>query len=103
MEPLGGAPGTLYVSERHYSRRAQERRVPLGDRPEGIPIAVHEPHIAPTKPGEKSYAQMVEVMTDHNNPALSEIVQCYINSIPLPWKGTGGVLIQCCMIPTTLA
>ena len=34
--------------------------------------------IVPTKPGEKSYAQLVEVLTDHNNPVPSEIVQCYI-------------------------
>ena len=33
--------------------------------------------IAPTKPGEKVYAELVKVLTDHHNPAPSEIVQRY--------------------------
>lgn len=31
--------------------------------------------VAPKKPGEKSYAELVKVMTDHYNPLPSEIVQ----------------------------
>ena len=31
--------------------------------------------VAPEKPGDKSYADLVKVMTDHYNPKPSEIVQ----------------------------
>ena len=31
--------------------------------------------ITPAKPGDKTYAEMVEVLTDHFNPKQSEIVQ----------------------------
>ena len=33
--------------------------------------------IVPTKPGEKSYAQLVRVLANHHNAAPSEIVHCY--------------------------
>ena len=33
--------------------------------------------IAPAKPGEKTYRELVEVMTQHHNPSPSEIVQRY--------------------------
>ena len=33
--------------------------------------------IAPAKPGEKTYKELVEVMTQHHNPPPSEIIQRY--------------------------
>ena len=33
--------------------------------------------IAPAKPGEKTYEELVKVMTQHHNPPPSEIVQRY--------------------------
>ena len=33
--------------------------------------------VAPTSPGEKSYADLVQVMKDHHYPPPSEIVQRY--------------------------
>ena len=33
--------------------------------------------VAPKKPGEKKYAELVSVMTQHHSPAPSEIVQRY--------------------------
>jgi len=56
-----------------------------GDRKRSVLLAVIGPPaykllcnlVSPAKPGDKSYEELVHVMTEHHNPTPSEIVQRY--------------------------
>ena len=33
--------------------------------------------LSPAKPTNKTYDQLVEILTEHYNPTLSEVMQCF--------------------------